>query len=70
MHITYMHMQFFTFAVTYPYPFLLISDFVFLFLSFLLILLTTRHILQFTMFDIISLQLARNIQRQKIFHSP
>ena len=64
MHVTYMHIKFFTFAVTYPYPFLLFSHFVFLFLSFLLIL-TTRHILQFTMFDIISLQLTRNITEAK-----
>ena len=57
--------DFYMFNVVYPYLLLLFSHLVFLFSSFFLILLTTRHILQFIMFDTISLQPARNITEIK-----
>ena len=56
---------FFICLVPYPYLHLLFSQFVVLFDFLFPTLLATRHILQFTMYDSISLQLARDITEIK-----
>ena len=54
-------MFFYMLSTLHPYLFLPFSHFVFRFSLFFLTLLSTRHILEFTMFDSISSQPARNI---------
>ena len=56
------------FSIIHPYLSQLFPHFVFFFSPSFHPLLATRHILQFTMFDSISLQPARNIMGDKKNH--
>ena len=58
-------LYFYIFSTIYPYLSLLFSHFVFSFLPCFFTFLSTSHILQYTMFDSISLQPARNNTRWK-----